>query len=166
MKLHSRAYEIDAQAIIEFAISAIGRFSGHSTILSGEYRVPPVTAPAAQTGNSRKSRWRTFALAAIVVWGLGTPACIYFMLRLLYKALERAMTQHGIGATTNESPFSVIPVNTLFAMSTLASPSTLKSNFLEGDKPRHALHPRLAQSEQRTGDLEEPGVPPFLFSEQ
>jgi hypothetical protein len=66
------------------------------------------------------------------VWGLGTYAFTYFMPRLLYNTLERAMVQRGIGATTNGTPSSVIPVNTLFAMSALASPATLKSNFLEG----------------------------------
>ena len=54
------------------------------------------------------------------------------MPHLLYNALERAMVQRGIGATTNETPSSGILVNTLFAMSALASPATLKSSFLEG----------------------------------
>ncbi len=54
------------------------------------------------------------------------------MPHLLYNALERAIVQHGIGATTSGGSSSGIPVNTLFAMSALASPSTLKSNLLEG----------------------------------
>src|SRR5690349_20760271 len=87
-----------------------------------EGRSAPNVAPlAVQAGNTRNARLLTFALAAIVVWGLGTYACIYFMPRLLYNTLERAMIQRGMGATTNGTPSSGIPVNTLFAMSALAS---------------------------------------------
>jgi hypothetical protein len=64
--------------------------------------------------------------------GLGAYAYIYFFPHLIYNALERAMVQKGIGATTSGSRSSSIPINTLFAMPALASPATLKSNLLEG----------------------------------
>ncbi|HEX7432805.1 MAG TPA: DUF1254 domain-containing protein [Anaerolineaceae bacterium] len=94
--------------------------------------VPNGAVKAVQARNRRKAHLLTFALAAIMVWVPGTYAYIYFMPRMYYNALERAMTQHGIGATTNGNRSSGIPVNTLFAMSALASPTTLGSNFLEG----------------------------------
>jgi hypothetical protein len=94
--------------------------------------VPTGTTTAVQARNGRKAHLITFALAAIIVWVSGTYAYIYFMPRMYYNALERAMTQRGIGATTTGSRPSGIPVNTLFAMSALASPATLGSNLLEG----------------------------------
>ncbi len=94
--------------------------------------VPSVAPTAVQAENTRKVRLLTFALAVIVVWGLGTYAYIYFMPRLLYNALKQAMVQRGIGATPHGTPSSGIAVNTLFAMSALASPASLKSNFLAG----------------------------------
>src|SRR5450759_2526721 len=94
--------------------------------------VPNGAITAVQARNRRKAHLLTFALAAIMVWVPGTYAYIYFMPRMYYNALERAMTQHGIGATTNGNRSSAIPVNTLFAMSDLASPTTIGSNLLEG----------------------------------
>jgi hypothetical protein len=70
-----------------------------------------------------------FALTMFVAWGFGTFIYIYFYPHLIYNSLERAIIQHGIGATTNSSG---IPVNTLYTMPALASPSTLNSNLLEG----------------------------------
>ena len=87
--------------------------------------VPNGAVKAVQARNRRKAHLLTFALAAIMVWVPGTYAYIYFMPRMYYNALELAMTQHGIGATTNGNRSSGIPVNTLFAMSALASPTTL-----------------------------------------
>jgi hypothetical protein len=94
--------------------------------------VPANAAPEVQTRNSRKSRGLTFALAAIFVWGLGTYAYICFMPHLVYNALERVVTRHGIGATTGGAPSSGIPVNTLYAMPDLDSPTKIKSGLLEG----------------------------------
>jgi len=71
----------------------------------------------------------TFALTVFVALGLGTFIYIYFYPHLIYNSLERAIVQHGLGATINSSG---IPVNTLYTMPTLASPSSLKSNLLEG----------------------------------
>jgi len=91
-----------------------------------------VKSEAVQAGGRKKPHLLTFALTVIVVWGLGTYAYIYFYPHLLYNALEKAIVQHGIGATTSGGSSSGIPVNTLFAMPALASPSTLKSNLLAG----------------------------------
>jgi hypothetical protein len=104
------------------------------TAAGGEAARTTPTGAAATTRarSSRKTRWLTFVVAALAVWGPGTYAYIYFMPRMYYSALQRAMTQHGIGATTSGSGSSGIPVNTLFAMSALASPASLKSNLLEG----------------------------------
>lgn len=88
---------------------------------------------AVQTGGKSKAHHLlTFAVTVIVAWGLGTYAYIYFMPRLIYNALERTITQHGITGKTSVDSSAGIPVNTLFAMSELASPSTVKSNLLEG----------------------------------
>jgi hypothetical protein len=88
---------------------------------------------AVQTGGRRKAHHLlTFAVTVIVVWGLGTYAYIYFYPHLLYNALEKAIVQKGIGITTSGGSSSGIPVNTLFAMPDLASPTTLKSNLLAG----------------------------------
>lgn len=81
---------------------------------------------------SRKGHLLPFILTMIAAWGLGTFAYIFFFPHILYNALERTMTRQGIGATPNGGTSSGIPVNTLYAMSALASPSTLGSNFLEG----------------------------------
>ena len=64
-----------------------------------------------------KSHLRAFALAAVVMWVPGTFAYIYFFPHFVSNALNRAV-RHGLG----------IPVNTLYAMSGLASPSVTQSN--------------------------------------
>lgn len=88
---------------------------------------------AVQTGGRRKAHHLlTFAVTVIAVWALGTYAYIYFYPHLLYNALEKAIVQKGIGVTTSGGSSSGIPVNTLFAMPDLASPTTLKSNLLAG----------------------------------
>jgi len=78
--------------------------------------------------NIKHKHLLTFALTAFIALGLGTFAYIYFYPHLFYNRLEQAIVQHGLGATTNSSG---IPVNTLYTMPTLASPSSSKSN-LEG----------------------------------
>jgi hypothetical protein len=68
----------------------------------------------------------------IAAWGLGAYAYICFFPHLLYNALERSIVQHGIRATASGGTSSGILVNMFYAMPALASPSTLKSNLLEG----------------------------------
>ena len=84
------------------------------------------SSPAAQA--RARSRWKvhllTFAVTILVVWGLSTPIYIYFYPRLIYNGLENAVVQHGISPGSS----SGIPINTLYTMPTLASPS--QSNAL------------------------------------
>lgn len=95
-----------------------------------------VSSPAAQA--RARSRWKvhllTFAVAVLVVWGVGTYAYIYFSPRLLYNRLENAIVNHGIDAGSS----SGIPINTLYTMPTLASPS--QSNALESTGNRDTLY--------------------------
>jgi hypothetical protein len=65
-----------------------------------------------------------FAVAAIVTLIIGGSAYVYFYPGLLYGALEKAVTKNGLGTG------SAIPINTLYTVPTLASPSTAKSNVL------------------------------------
>jgi hypothetical protein len=71
---------------------------------------------AAQARSRRKTDLLTFAVAAIIAWGLSTCTYIYFYPHLIYNALEKAIVQHGLGATTSEGASSGIPVNTLYAI--------------------------------------------------
>jgi len=72
-----------------------------------------------------KSHLRTFALAAIVAWVLGTCALIYFSPHIFYNALRRAVVKRGLGIKAGG-----IPVNTLYALPGLASPSLSKSPWV------------------------------------
>jgi hypothetical protein len=65
-----------------------------------------------------------FAAAAIVTLIVGGSAYVYLYPGLLYGALEKAVTKNGLGTG------SAIPINTLYTVPTLASPSTAKSNVL------------------------------------
>ncbi|HEY7415430.1 MAG TPA: DUF1254 domain-containing protein [Ktedonobacteraceae bacterium] len=64
----------------------------------------------------------TFVVVAVIVWGLGTCVFIYFWPQITYSAYKRAIVRHGLGGP--------IPVNTLYAMPTLASPSASNSSLL------------------------------------
>jgi hypothetical protein len=64
-----------------------------------------------------------FAAVAVIVWGLGTFVFIYFWPPITYSAYKRAVVQHGLGGDP-------IPVNTLYAVPTLASPSASNSSLL------------------------------------
>jgi hypothetical protein len=65
----------------------------------------------------------TFAVVAIVVWGLGTFVFIYFWPPITYSAYKRAVVQHGLGG-------GPIPVNTLYAVPNRASPSASSASLL------------------------------------
>lgn len=75
-----------------------------------------------------RSRWKvpllTFAVTVLVVWGVGAFAYPYLYTRLIYTGLENAVVEHGISPGSS----SGIPINTLYTMPTLASPS--QSNAL------------------------------------
>lgn len=65
-----------------------------------------------------------FAAVAVIVWGLGTFVFIYFWPPITYNgAYKRAIVQHGLGG-------GPIPVNTLYAVPELASPSASSASLL------------------------------------
>jgi hypothetical protein len=64
-----------------------------------------------------------FAAVAVIVWVIGTFVFIYFWPRITYTAYKRAILQHGPGG-------GPIPVNTLYAVPTLSSPSASSSSLL------------------------------------
>ncbi|HLG60951.1 MAG TPA: DUF1254 domain-containing protein [Ktedonosporobacter sp.] len=65
----------------------------------------------------------TFVVAAVLVWGLGTCAFLYFWPLMTYSAYERAIVRHGLGGDP-------IPVNTLYAVPTLSSPAASNASLL------------------------------------
>ena len=65
----------------------------------------------------------SFVVVAVIVWGLGTCVFIYFWPPITYSAYKRAVVQHGLGGDP-------IPVNTLYAVPTLSSPSASNSTLL------------------------------------
>jgi hypothetical protein len=64
-----------------------------------------------------------FAAVVVLVWGLGTFVFLYFWPPITYSAYKRAVVRHGLGSDP-------IPVNTLYAVPTLASPSASNSSLL------------------------------------
>src|SRR5438445_2473211 len=69
------------------------------------------------------SQLMTFVVVAVLVWGLGTFVFLYFWPPITYSAYKRAVVVHGLGGDP-------IPVNTLYAVPTLASPSASNSSLL------------------------------------
>jgi len=65
----------------------------------------------------------TFVVVAVLVWGLGTFVFIYFWPPITYSAYKRAIVRYGLGGDP-------IPINTLYAVPTLASPSASNSSLL------------------------------------
>ena len=64
-----------------------------------------------------------FVVVVVIVWGLGTCVFLYFWPPITYRAYKRAVVQHGLGGDP-------IPVNTLYAVPTLSSPSASNSSLL------------------------------------
>jgi hypothetical protein len=64
-----------------------------------------------------------FVVVAVLVWGLGTCIFLYFWPPITYSAYKRAIVVHGLGGDP-------IPVNTLYAVPTLSSPSASNSSLL------------------------------------
>ena len=65
----------------------------------------------------------TFVVVAVLVWGLGTFVFLYFWPPITYSAYKRAIVVHGLGG-------GPIPVNTLYAVPNLSSPSASNSSLL------------------------------------
>ncbi len=64
---------------------------------------------------------RIFALTVLIVLVIGTPVYIYYYPHLIYNAVDNAILKNGDGATPNSTG---IPVNTLYTLVNLASPTT------------------------------------------
>jgi hypothetical protein len=64
-----------------------------------------------------------FVVVAVLVWGVGTVVFIYFWPAITYSAYKRAVVQHG----RDGGP---IPVNTLYAVPTRASPAASNASLL------------------------------------
>jgi hypothetical protein len=83
-------------------------------------------------------RWKapliTFAVTLLVVWGIGTFAYIYFSPRLTYYLLEQAIVHNGLGG----SGVPDIPINSLYTIPNLASPS--RTNTLESSGNHDTLY--------------------------
>jgi hypothetical protein len=71
----------------------------------------------------KKNHLLIFALFSIVAWITGTFAFMYYYPHLMYNALAKSVTGKAL------TPAGV-PVNTLYAVPQLASPSMTKSNVL------------------------------------
>jgi hypothetical protein len=65
----------------------------------------------------------SFAVVVVIIWGLGTCVFLYFWPPITYSAYKRAVVQHGLGGDP-------IPINTLYAVPTLSSPSASNSSLL------------------------------------
>jgi hypothetical protein len=65
----------------------------------------------------------TFVVVAVLVWGLGTCVFLYLWPPITYSAYKRAIVRYGLGS-------GPIPVNTLYAVPTLASPKAPNSSLL------------------------------------
>jgi hypothetical protein len=64
-----------------------------------------------------------YVIIIVLVWGIGTVVFIYFWPRMTYSAYKRAVVQHGIGG-------GPIPINTLYAASTLSSPAASTGSLM------------------------------------
>jgi hypothetical protein len=88
--------------------------------------------------NRAGGRWKvhvlTFAVTVLVVWGAGAGAGIFFLPRFTYSALERVIVSNGLGGSGARE----IPVNTVYTLPNLATPS--KSNTLESTGNRDTLY--------------------------
>jgi len=82
------------------------------------------TVPDEPTGKHKPRHLLIFAVTAIVTLVLGGSAYVFFYPSLLYNALDKVVTQKGLGDGSG------IPVNTLYTVPRLASPSTTKSSVL------------------------------------
>jgi hypothetical protein len=76
----------------------------------------------------------TFGVTALVIWGGGTLAYVYFSPRLIYAGAQNVFLSHGLGGGGSAG----IPINTLYTTPTLASPS--QTNTLESTGNRDTLY--------------------------
>jgi len=105
---------------------------------TSQERAAPSASSASSPADKTRGRWKvhllTFAVTVLVVWGFGASAYILFSPRLIYNTLEQAVVSNGLGG----SGIPDIPINTLYTMPTLASPS--QSNSLESTGNHDTLY--------------------------
>jgi hypothetical protein len=73
--------------------------------------------------NMKHKHLVTFGSVMLVAWGIGTFLFIYFNPHFMYALFQRGIVQNGLGG-------GPIPVNTLYAVPNLASPSMATSSHL------------------------------------
>ena len=71
--------------------------------------------------NIKHKQLLLFAVTVLIVLGIVTPLYIYYYPHLIYNAWDNAIINTGDGATPNSAG---VPVNTLYTLTSLASPST------------------------------------------
>ncbi len=71
--------------------------------------------------NIKHKQLLLFAVTVLIVLGIGTPLYVYYYPHLIYNVWDNAIVNNGDGATPNSTG---VPVNTLYTLTTLASPST------------------------------------------
>jgi len=76
--------------------------------------------------NIKHKQLLLFVVTVLIVMGIGTPLYIYYYPHLIYDAWDNAIIKNGDTATPNSTG---IPVNTLYTMTALASPSTQKNTL-------------------------------------
>jgi hypothetical protein len=101
-------------------------------------RAPASAFSASSAAAKPRGKWKvylvTFTVTVLVVWGVGTYAYIFLSPRLIYYTLEQVIVSNGLGGSGAPN----IPINTLYTMPTLASPS--KSNTLESTGNHDTLY--------------------------
>jgi hypothetical protein len=93
---------------------------------------PAVSTAAGRSWPARHPRLFTFLLSAVIVWGVGAAVFIYFYPRLIYNRWEKQIVSQGVTPAANGAPAVGVPVNTIYAMPDLASPSAKNANVLVG----------------------------------
>lgn len=71
--------------------------------------------------NSKRNKWLLLIVTALIIMGIGTPVYIYYYPHIIYTTWENTIVDNGFGVTPNATG---IPVNTLYTMTTIASPTT------------------------------------------
>ena len=110
---------------------------GHNELTSQEgvtASASSAASPAAKARGGWKVYLLAFAVTVLVVWGVGTYAYVFFSPRLIYYALEQVIVSNRLGG----SGALDIPINSLYTMPTLASPS--KSHTLESTGNHDTLY--------------------------
>jgi hypothetical protein len=101
----------------------------HKGPTSHERAAEPGSLPAVRRTGGWKAHLLIFAVTALLVWGGGTAAAIYFFPRLIYGGLENTVVSHGLGGSSSPG----IPINTLYTQPTLATSSSSNNLLSTGN---------------------------------